>query len=129
MKKKAFLLIAFMATILCACSKNDNDNSNDDDSTLHHLTKTTWISTESGKELTLTFDKNKYKADILYDENHDGLFDEIKHIAGTYILEYPNLTLNNGKNKIEGIVSNDKITLTVGIDPRYNEIISNYYKK
>lgn len=109
MKKITFLLVAFMATMLCACS-SDDDSSNS-------LEGTTWVADEGDVEVfTLSFQKSTFKLTFVYDENLDGKPEETDTMSGTYSLDGSNVTLEGDGTKEYGSISGNKMTFSTDGD-------------
>lgn len=119
MRKITFLLVAFAATMFCACS-------NDDDTGSNFLEGTTWVSTEEEQIFTLEFQKTTAKFTYQYDDNGDGIFgaDETKEESVVnYTLDGNNIVLKEGNNTATGTISGNKMVLSSDGDS------ITYYKK
>lgn len=113
MKKITFLLVAFMATMFCACSNDDNDTSS------NFLEGTTWVSNEEEQIFTLEFQKTTAKFTYQYDDNGDGIFgaDETKEESVVnYTLDGNNIVIKEGNKTSTGAISGNKMVLSADGD-------------
>lgn len=109
MKKITFLLVAFMATMLCACS-SDDDNQND------ALTGTVWLSLDesatfyASREIKFHED-GKCEVEVI--EKTDGVIDYHTTAKGTYQYSQPSvkITWEDGYTE-KGSLNGNKMTLT-----------------
>lgn len=108
MKKITFLLVAFIATMFCACSSDDDNNSS------NVLEGTTWVSTEEEQIFTIKFQKSTANFIYQFDDNGDGIFsaDETKEESVvSYTLDGNNITIKAGKDSATGTISCNTMTL------------------
>lgn len=107
MKRKRFLLIAFMTIMLCACSGDDDNDTN-------FLYGTTWVSEGEIQEFTFKFDKNTAKFIYTLDENGDGRFDadeaRVEKVV-RYALDENYIAIIDKMEISTGIISGDKLIL------------------
>lgn len=110
MKRNRFLLIAFMAIMLCACSSDDDNNDNG----TNFLYGTTWVSEGEIQDFTFKFDKNTAKFIYTLDENGDGRFDadesRVEKVV-RYALDENYIAIIDKREISTGIISGNKLIL------------------
>lgn len=111
MKKITFLLVAFMATMFCACSSDDDNESS------NVLEGTTWESTEEWDgtvyaKWVLKFQKSTFNLDFSNDSDGDGVMDEHDSTSGSYKVDGNKVSVSGKGLTMTGTISGNTIHFT-----------------